>query len=71
MRLSAILLVAAILLLPAALAVGGFNGLSLLGVLCALGAVAAEFAHALRVAPLEAGEYSRLDRLDGLGRSDA
>ncbi len=68
MKLSVTLFAIAVLIIPAALAVGGFNGLSLIGTLCAVGAIVAAFVHELRTAPLEPGEYSRLDILDGLGR---
>ena len=70
-RPSVALLATATMLMVPAFAVGGHNGFTLLGVLAGIGSVAVEVGHQLRIAPLMDGEYSRLDRMDGLGGPDA
>ena len=67
MRAAKVMFCTAILLLPAALTIRGFNGLSLAGVVLLLGSACTAFAHEVRAAELVGGDVSGWDRLDGVG----
>lgn len=63
-RVAVVFLILAVLIFPPAVIVGGFNGISLLGILLIGAALVVQvFADA----PVSGADVSRLDQLDGRG----